>query len=98
MCEQCDAIKCFVKLGKSPTEALSMLRQAYREAAQSHSTDFEWQKFREGREEVNDDARQNAPAHSALSGRQFLAEKSITQFEHPPYSSGLAPRRLLTIS
>ncbi|XP_027233874.2 uncharacterized protein [Penaeus vannamei] len=33
----------------------------------------------------------NAPAHSALSIRQFLAEKSIAVLEQPPYSPDLAP-------
>ena len=33
----------------------------------------------------------NAPAHSALSVKQFLAEKRITVLEHPPYSPDLAP-------
>jgi hypothetical protein len=27
----------------------------------------------------------NAPAHKALSVKQFLAQKSITEMEHPPY-------------
>jgi len=33
----------------------------------------------------------NAPAHKALSVKQFLANKNITVFEHPPYSPDLAP-------
>ena len=33
----------------------------------------------------------NAPAHKALSIRQFLAEKNITVLEQPPYSPDLAP-------
>ena len=33
----------------------------------------------------------NAPAHNALSIRQFLAEKNITVLEQPPYSPDLAP-------
>jgi hypothetical protein len=28
----------------------------------------------------------NAPAHKALSVKQFLAQKSITEMEHPTYS------------
>jgi histone-lysine N-methyltransferase SETMAR len=32
----------------------------------------------------------NAPAHKALSVKQFLAHKSITELEHPPYSPYLA--------
>ena len=33
----------------------------------------------------------NAAAHSALSTRQFLAERNVPNLEHPPYSSVLAP-------
>jgi len=35
--------------------------------------------------------RNNAPAHTALSVREFLATKQITVFEHPAYSPDLAP-------
>jgi transposase len=33
----------------------------------------------------------NAPGHTALSVRQFLASKQITVLEHPPHSPDLAP-------
>lgn len=33
----------------------------------------------------------NAPAHNALSIRQFLAERNIAVLDHPPYSPDLAP-------
>ena len=33
----------------------------------------------------------NAPAHSALSIRQFLAERNVPTLEQPPYSPDLAP-------
>jgi len=33
----------------------------------------------------------NAPAHMALSVREFLATKQITMLEHPAYSPDLAP-------
>ena len=33
----------------------------------------------------------NAPAHAALSVRQFLATKQVTILDHPPYSPDLAP-------
>ena len=32
----------------------------------------------------------NAPAHTALSIRQFLEERNIATLEHPPYSPDLA--------
>ena len=34
----------------------------------------------------------NAPAYTALSICQFLAERNIATLEHPPYSPNLAPR------
>jgi len=37
----------------------------------------------------------DAPAHKALSVKQFLAQKSITEMEHPPCSSDLAPNDFL---
>jgi len=33
----------------------------------------------------------NAPAHTALSFREFLAKKNIPVLPHPPYSPDLAP-------
>ena len=38
---------------------------------------------------------ENAPAHTALSVRAFLATKQITVLEHPAYSPDLAPIDLL---
>jgi histone-lysine N-methyltransferase SETMAR len=31
------------------------------------------------------------PAHDALSVREFLAKKSVTKMDHPPYSPDLPP-------
>ena len=33
----------------------------------------------------------NAPAHTAIRVRQFLAQKKVTVLDHPPYSPDLAP-------
>ena len=33
----------------------------------------------------------NAPAHTAISVRQFLTKRQITTLDHPPYSPDLAP-------
>jgi len=33
----------------------------------------------------------NAPVHDVLRVREFLAKKSITKMDHPPYSPDLAP-------
>jgi hypothetical protein len=40
----------------------------------------------------------NAPAHTALSVREFLASKQITMLEHPSYSSDLAPCDFFPVS
>jgi len=39
----------------------------------------------------------NAPAHTALSVREFLATKQITVLEHPAYSLDLAPSDLCNV-
>jgi len=39
----------------------------------------------------------NAPAHTALSVREFLATKQITVLEHPAYSSDLDPQWLFSV-
>jgi hypothetical protein len=36
----------------------------------------------------------NSPAHKTLSVKQFMAQKSITEAEHPPCSHGLASNDL----
>ena len=40
---------------------------------------------------------ENAPAHTALSVREFLATKQITVLEHPAYSPDLAPHWLFSV-
>jgi len=39
----------------------------------------------------------NAPANKALSVKQFLAQKSITEMEHPPFSPDLAHTHTMPI-
>jgi len=34
---------------------------------------------------------ENSPAHKALSNKQFLDQKYITEMEHPTYSPDLTP-------
>ena len=40
----------------------------------------------------------NAPAHTALSVREFLATKQITVLEHPAYSPDLAPNDFFSVT
>jgi hypothetical protein len=55
-----------------------------------------WEKVRRQRSQVFQSGRwllhhDNAPARTALSIQEFLAEKKIPVVPHPPYSSDLAP-------
>jgi transposase len=60
--EQRMNVKFCVKLNKSPSETLEMLKSVYGESTMSKSNVFKWHKrFREGREDVNDDERSGAP-------------------------------------
>lgn len=60
--EQRTVIKFLTKLGKTNAEMKDMLSQVYGEDTLSRSTLYEWSgRFREGREAVNDDAREGRP-------------------------------------
>ena len=64
--EQRTNLKFLVRLGKTPTEALGLLQQVYGNGAMSKCWVFEWhKKFKEGREDVEDDPR---------SGRQSTSK------------------------
>ena len=55
-------IKFCVKLGKTATEALNMLRDVYGDSSMSVTRVFEWHKrFVEGREDVEDDPKSGKP-------------------------------------
>ena len=63
--EQRTNLNFLVRLGKSPSEALTMLQQVYGGETMSRSRVFEWHKrFKEGREEVEDDPRSGRPSTS----------------------------------
>uniref|UniRef100_A0A8C4Q5Q6 Mos1 transposase HTH domain-containing protein n=1 Tax=Eptatretus burgeri TaxID=7764 RepID=A0A8C4Q5Q6_EPTBU len=56
--EQSGNLKFLAKLGKTPSESFAMLQQVYGEETVSYTRAFEWHKrFKEGREEVEDDPR-----------------------------------------
>nr|CAH7720081.1 unnamed protein product [Callosobruchus chinensis] len=80
--EQRYAIKFCVKLGKTATETLGMLKDAYGDAAMSRSTVFEWHKlFREGRELVEDDQRAGRPSTSRI-GENVAKVKALLDTDH----------------
>jgi transposase len=60
--EQRINIKFCVKLGKSASETLQLLKEAYGVAAMKKTMVFEWHKrFKEGRDDVKDDERSGRP-------------------------------------
>ena len=63
--EQRINLKFLVRLGKTPTETFNLLQQVYGDATMSRTRIFEWHKrFREGREDVEDDPRSGKPTTS----------------------------------
>ena len=54
-----------VRLGKTPTETFNLLQEVYEDATMSRTRIFEWHKrFREGREDVEDDPKSGRPKTS----------------------------------
>ena len=60
--EQRIDLKFLAKLGKTPSKCFALLQQVYKEETMSRAHAFEWHKrFREGREECEDDQRSGKP-------------------------------------
>ena len=63
--EQQNNLKYLIRLGKTPTEAVKLLQKVYGNDTMSRLCLFEWhRKFKEGREEVEDDHRSGRPSTS----------------------------------
>ena len=63
--EQRINLKFLVKLKKTPTECLKLLKEVYGEDMMSRTQIFEWHKrFKHGREEVEDDPKSGRPSTS----------------------------------
>ena len=63
--EQRINLKLLVRLGKTPTIALKLLQEVYGDDAMSRTRLFEWhRRFKEGREEMEDDLRSGRPSTS----------------------------------
>ena len=63
--EQRVNLKFLVKLGKNPNECVKLLQEAYGEDAMSKTRVYEWHKrFKNGREEVEDDRKSGRPSTS----------------------------------
>jgi hypothetical protein len=66
--EQWICNKFSVKLGKSATETLEMLLEAFTEHSSSRTTVFEWRScFKVGRVSVEDDERSGRPSTSKMT-------------------------------
>jgi hypothetical protein len=61
-------------------EVLEILREKFRKKRPEYFANTSWSLLHE-----------NAPAHKALSVREYLGTKQITVLEYPAYSPGLAP-------
>ena len=66
--EQRANLKFLAKLGKIPSESFAMLQQVDGEETMSRTRAFEWRKrFKDGREEVEDDPRSGRPSTSRMA-------------------------------
>lgn len=78
--EQRYALKFLVKLGKTHTDAMHLLQQAYADGALKKSAVFKWhQRFRDGRESVEDDDRSGRPSTSTNPDSTDAVQLQIQQ-------------------
>ena len=78
--EQQTNLKFLVRLGKSLTEVLSMFQPVYKEQTSSRATVFLWHKrFREKREDVEDDPRCGRPSTSRNEVNVELVKKMVRE-------------------
>ncbi|XP_029980215.1 protein GVQW3-like [Sphaeramia orbicularis] len=71
-------LRFLVKLGRSPTECLKLLREAYGEDAMSQPQVFEGHKcFKRGREEVDDDPKSGRPSMTKTDENSERVKKLV---------------------
>ena len=76
--EQSANLKFLAKLGKTPSESFAMLQQVYREETMSRTRAFECHKrFKEGREEVEDDPRSERPSMSRTANNMEHVKQMV---------------------
>jgi len=85
--EQRVAIQFCVKAGKSAVETIELINKDYGSAAMSRAIVYRWYaRFRDGREEVKDDARSGRPSTARIdenmeSVRRLLTEDRLTTLQ-----------------
>jgi len=78
--EQRVSIKFCVKAGKSAVEVIELINKAYGSAAMSHALVYRWYaRFRDGREDVKDDARSGRPSTARTDGNMESVRHLLTE-------------------
>ena len=75
--EQRTNLKFLVQLGKKPTEALKLLQDVYGDDTMSRARVFEWHRFKEGREDVEDDPRSSRPSMSTTEENVEIVRQKV---------------------
>ena len=76
-------LKFLVRLGKTPTEALTLLQEVYGNDTMSKTRPFEWhRRFKEGREEVEDDHRSGRPSTSKTDKHVGRVRQKVKSNHH----------------
>ena len=71
-------LKFLVRLEKTPTEALKLLQEVYGDDTISRTRLFEWhRRFKQGREEVEDDHRSGRPSASRIDENVKLVRQRV---------------------
>ena len=81
--EQRINLKFLVRLGKTPTETFNLLQEVYGDATMSRTRIFEWHKrFREGREDVEDDPKSGRPTTSRTNENVECVREKVRSDRH----------------
>ena len=81
--EQRINLKFLVRLGKTPTEVLKLLQEVYGDDTMSRSCLFEWhRRFKEGRDEVEDDHRSGRPSTSKTDENVERVRQKVRSDRH----------------
>ena len=74
------AIKFCVKAGKSGVETIELINKAYGSAAMSRAIVYRWYaRFRDGREDVNDDVRSGRPSTARTDENVESVHRLLTE-------------------